>query len=72
MLLTLGPDLTYSPVMTWFWISLAVVVVALGVWAYWPRKSRAIDGDVERRKRAMQTELDAYRRPDTSGGIGMK
>ena len=56
----------------WLWIALAVVLLALAVWALWPRRRGIVDGDVRRQLRQTQTDVDRFRRPDTSGGIGMK
>ncbi len=56
----------------WLWITLAVVLLALAVWALWPRRHGIVDGDVRRQLRKTQTDVDRFRRPDTSGGIGMK
>jgi hypothetical protein len=56
----------------WVWIIVAVVVVALAVWAFWPRRRGITDADVRRSLRKTQADLDEFRRPDTSGGIGMK
>lgn len=56
----------------WLWITIAVVVLAIAAWALWPRRRGIDDADVRRQQRATQADVDKFRRPDTSGGIGMK
>ena len=56
----------------WFWIIAAGVAVVVAAWALWPRLKGISDGDVRRHQRDQQAKVEEYRRPDTSGGIGMK
>lgn len=34
----------------WVWIVVAVVVVAIGVYGFWPHKRGLVDGDVQRQR----------------------
>jgi hypothetical protein len=56
----------------WIWIVVAVVASAVAAWALWSRRKGISDGDVRRQQRDQQAKVEEFRRPDTSGGIGMK
>ena len=49
------------------WIIIGIVVVAAGVWAFWPRRRGVVDGDVRRSRRTTQGKVGNY---DSGTGFG--
>jgi hypothetical protein len=54
-----------------WWIVVAVVALALAVYAFWPRKRGIVDGEVRRSRRRTQGEVQSYSNPNGFGGTGM-
>lgn len=50
----------------WLWITIAVVVVALGAWAYRPSRRGVNDVEARRRQLASQSDVEQFR-PKNSG-----
>ncbi|WP_395655909.1 hypothetical protein [Nocardioides sp.] len=51
------------------WIIVGVVVVALAVFAFWPRKRGIVDGEVRQSRRRDQGVVEPYDNPNIGGGI---
>ena len=46
-----------------WWIVVAVVVVGLGIYAFWPHRRGVVDGDVRRRVRTAKGRTENYNNP---------
>ena len=51
------------------WIVIAVVVIALAVFAFWPRRRGIVDGEVRSSRRLDQGRVENYDNPRFGGGL---
>lgn len=50
------------------WVVIAVVVVALATFAFWPRRRGVVDGEVRAQRRLDQGKAENYDNPGIGGG----